>query len=151
MKKLIVIAGLVTLIGVGLDIYHNLTSDHEHNATVDNSCVTVYVDYSTGPKTSQCIDVDGTVTGPQIVSEAGYDIEGTQKYPTEIVCRVNNFPGPDLEKCVDMPPADAYWAILVYKNNKWDWATTGIGEITLQAGEGIGLVYADNGEVSFPK
>jgi hypothetical protein len=59
-----------------------------------------------------------------------------------------------------MPPASSYWAILIKEHQvvpmpfglmgEWGWAQTGANEITLNPGDSIGLVFADNGEVTFP-
>jgi hypothetical protein len=59
-----------------------------------------------------------------------------------------------------MPPAEAYWAVLVKEHQvvpmplgisgAWGWAQTGINEVYLEPGDAIGLVFADEGDVRFP-
>jgi hypothetical protein len=114
-------------------------------------CVTLYVDWGTlktSAPTTTCIPKSSTMSGPDFLTEAGYTIIGTHKYPTQIICRLNGLPASD--PCITMPPAHAYWAILIEQNNKWSWAQTGIDQVLLKPGEGIGLVYANNGKVKFP-
>jgi hypothetical protein len=129
----------------------------------NNNCVEVYIDYgslATGTKSLACVTVDQKTSALDILSQAGFTIEGTQKYGNAVVCRVNNMPDPSMESCKDMPPADAYWAVLVKEreiipipfdlSGEWGWAQTGVNEIYLNPGDSIGLVFADEGEVKFP-
>ena len=141
---------VLALIGTMLFSFAALKTDI--NNYPDN-CVTVYVDYNglnTEVPAYSCISISETIKAKEVVFQAGYDILGTQKYPDLIVCRVNNLPAPDKEKCFDMPPADAYWAILIEKNGKWKMAQVGIADIELKAGEGIGLVYVNQGKIKYP-
>lgn len=127
------------------------------------SCVTLYVDdanLTDLSPTTTCIPVDGTTNALDVLARAGLQIEGTQTYGNKIVCRVNGLPDPSVESCADMPPAEAYWAILVKERDliplplnfgsAWGWAQTGVDEIQLDAGDSIGLVFANNGEIRFP-
>ena len=132
-----------------------------HNANAN--CVEVYVDFgplSDGSKTSQCITSEGSVSAYDILNKAGYVLDGTVEYGDAVVCRVNGFPDATIETCESMPPAEAYWAVLVKEHQvvpmplgiagAWGWAQTGANEIYLEPGDSIGLVFADNGEVRFP-
>jgi hypothetical protein len=147
-KNLIQTIGLLIALVFVVGIYVAITPQTPKNA----HCVTIYVDEgtlaSTQP-TTRCIPVSGRVSGPAFLTRAGYDIVGTKKYPTQIICRLNGAPASD--PCITMPPADSYWAILIEQNNKWTWAQTGIDQATLKNGQGIGLVYAHHGKVTFPK
>jgi hypothetical protein len=126
-------------------------------------CATLYVDY--GPigdssKTTECIPVSGKTNALDFLANAGFMIEGTREYGNAVVCRVNGLPDPVSESCDGMPPAEAYWAIIVKEKqlvpiplgigSAWGWAQTGINEIYVDSGDSIGLVFADNGEVRFP-
>jgi hypothetical protein len=129
-------------------------------------CVNVIVDYSSLNPTgdfSQCVVVDGEVHASDLLKKSGFDIVGTDKYPAEIVCRVNDFPSATkplgikdhedyVEPCKNMPPEFGYWALLVKSHSgKWDWAPTGIAQIHLIAGDSVALVFAENGNVNFPE
>jgi hypothetical protein len=126
-------------------------------------CVEIYLDYgplNNGAKVTQCIDIEGEIPALEVLKLANLDIQGTQKYGNAVVCRVNGLPDASVESCEEMPPAEAYWAVLIkeYEHipnpfdlvGEWGWAQTGIDEITLHNGDSLGLVFADNGEVKFP-
>lgn len=128
-----------------------------------NDCVTLYVDYGplgNGTQSTSCIPVTGETNALDLLADAGLAVEGTQKYGDAIVCRINNLPNSVMESCEEMPPAEAYWAVLVKEHEilpipfntagEWGWAQTGINEVYLNPGDAIGLVFADNGEVRFP-
>lgn len=146
-KKLLAAALIVTITGLGIQGLQSLTKPA---STTKSGCITVYYDNGIDKPRSECIDKVGYTDAVTVVNQAGYELQGTQKYPSEIVCRVNNYPGPDVEPCKDMPPADAYWAIIVNEKGHWDWAQTGITSIQLKPGQGIGLVYVIDGKISFP-
>lgn len=127
------------------------------------SCVNVYIDYGplkNGETLQVCHDVDSKTNALDVLERTGFNIEGTQKYGNAIVCRVNGLPDRTTESCETMPPAKAYWAVLIKERqlipapfsfgSVWGWAQTGINEIYLDPGDSIGLVFADNGEVKFP-
>lgn len=131
-----------------------------HNVNAD--CVNVYVDFGPlgGAKVEKCIPTDGELSAFEVLNTAGFTLEGTQEYGDAVVCRVNDLPSANVESCESMPPASAYWAILIKEHQvvplpfgisgEWGWAQTGANEITLNPGDSIGLVFADNGEVIFP-
>ena len=146
---------LVLLLGLGTAgvVAHNVNAD----------CVEVYVDFgplNNGVKTSECVPLDGQTNALEVLRLAGFVVEGTQQYGEAVACRVNSFPDAIIETCETMPPAEAYWAVLVKEHQivpiplgitgAWGWAQTGINEVSLKPGDSIGLVFADNGEVRFP-
>ncbi|NMB22901.1 MAG: oxidoreductase, partial [Corynebacterium sp.] len=47
-------------------------------------------------------------TGYQTLINAGFSVEGTQKFP-EFICRINGFPDAGVDKCLTASPASAYW------------------------------------------
>jgi hypothetical protein len=137
---------IIGLILVGL-IYNVITPQTPKKS----DCVTIYIDFGklNGSKPlTKCLSESKVISGPAFLRDAGYNIVGTQKYPTQIICKLNGLPEND--PCVTMPPADAYWAVLLENNNEWTWAQTGIDQVKLKNGQGIGLVYANNGKVKFP-
>lgn len=139
----------------------------------DTSCVTVYVDYGVltdSKPTTQCIDTTKKIGALDVLEKAGVTVEGTGKYGAQVACRVNGLPsatkpigieGHDdyVESCAEMPAAFAYWAVLVKRHApganvleaNWGWAQTGIDQVVLEPGDAVGLVFADNENVEFPK
>jgi hypothetical protein len=153
--SILITAGLV-LGGVGFAV-----------ATQPNKeCVTVLVDYGvldSNAKSTKCIPVTGKVNGLDLLADAGLAIEGTGKYGSQIVCRVNSMPSATMpigieahenyvETCAEMPAAFAYWAVLMKDGAlPWGWAPTGIDQVTLEAGDSLGLVFFENDNQRFPE
>jgi hypothetical protein len=151
-KATIAIAAVLGLMTTGV-VFHNINAD----------CVTLYVDYGTlknSEKVQECIAVDGRVSALDLLQLSGFTTEGTVEYGEAVLCRLNNLPNATAETCESMPPAEAYWAVLVKEHQiipvplgitgAWGWAQTGIDAVYLNPGDSLGLVFADNGEVRFP-
>lgn len=123
------------------------------------SCVTLYIDYgilNNEKKTSECID-SNKVNALDFIKQAGYKTEGTVKYGDAVLCRLNGLPSREKESCNEMPPEDAYWAVIIKKRqtipfttSEWGWAEKAINETYLNAGDKIGLVFSSNGELKWP-
>lgn len=126
-------------------------------------CVNLYIDYgplNNGAKIEKCITVDGEVNALEFLHNADFTTEGTQKYGEAVLCRLDGFPTKYLEKCETMPSEKSYWAVLIKEHEiipipfnlegEWGWAQVGINELKLHAGDSLGLVFSDNGEVKFP-
>ena len=124
----------------------------------NKECINVFVDYpGDAVDATHCVNSDFQANALDVLLKAGYKIEGTIKYGDAVVCRVNGFPDKSVESCESMPPAEAYWAVLVKKKqevpipkNEWGWAQKGINETYLTPGDHLGLVFAENGEIKFP-
>lgn len=120
-----------------------------------DNCVTLYVDDKLS-RTAQCLTAPDRINALDLLKNADYKIEGTEKYGNAVVCRVNNRPDATSETCKDMPPENAYWAILIKEYSpiplfeEWGWAQTGINEIYLSNGDALGLVWVVNGELVWP-
>lgn len=150
MKKILASLSAFALVGIMLAVINQPS----------NSCVNVYVDYGSldnNAKTTKCIEVDGDTVALDVLRMANLEIEGTQQYGLSVVCRVNNLPTPDVETCETMPPAEAYWAIIIKERqivplmiSEWGWGQVAVDEQILRPGDSVGLVFADNGEVRFP-
>jgi len=132
----------------------------------NKECVTVLVDYGvldSKSTSSKCIPVTGKANGLDLLADAGLAIEGTGKYGSQIVCRVNSLPSATtpigikghenyVETCAEMPAAFSYWAVLVKDGAlPWGWASTGIDQVTLEAGDSLGLVFFENDNQRFPE
>ena len=152
-KRTVIGIIVVCFLGVGITILYPPPS----------SCVNLYIDYgplNNGSITTTCIPVDGKVNALDLLATANLNTQGTQDYGDAILCRLGGFPDVAVETCEVMPPAESYWAVLIKEREvipfpfdlqgEWGWAQVGINEVYLNAGDSLGLVFADNGEVPIP-
>jgi hypothetical protein len=126
---------------------------------VKPSCINLYVDYGSltkQNKLNECIEQDN-INALDFIKQSGYKTEGTVKYGDAVLCRLNGLPSSKEESCSEMPPEDAYWAVIIKKKqvllfprNEWGWSEKAINETTLYAGDSIGLVFSTNGELTWP-
>ncbi|WP_103347890.1 hypothetical protein [Amycolatopsis sp. CA-128772] len=73
--------------------------------------VTVVVDFGDlGPGPLLRCAAGTPANGIAALREAGIEVSGSQKYGLAVACRINGRPGPDVESCVGMPSATAYWS-----------------------------------------
>ncbi|MEP6527410.1 MAG: hypothetical protein ABJA86_09615 [Nocardioidaceae bacterium] len=65
--------------------------------------------------------------GIQALRQAGYTVKGTKETGLAFVCRINRKPSPKRQKCISIPPANAYWAYYHAKKGakKWTYSSTG--------------------------
>jgi hypothetical protein len=126
----------------------------------NKQCINVYVDYGSlnnGTKVIGCIDAVQHTAALDLLSRSNIKVDGTDKYGLQVVCRVNGLPGPKRESCSDMPPENAYWAVIIKQNktgilsSKWGWAQTGIDKVYLNPGDSLGLVFTENGDIKWPE
>jgi hypothetical protein len=150
MKK--ILASLAIFIAVGGILFFTNKSNDD--------CINLYVDYSVldnGTKLTKCVNAPENTSALQILKMASLEIEGTKKYGLGVVCRVNGLPDEKAESCEIMPPAEAYWAIIIKEKqkvpfpiNEWGWGQLAVDKQLLNPGDSLGLVFADNGEIKFP-
>lgn len=133
---------------------------------VSGECAGVEVAVNYGglaKRSSYCIEVDEPTAASEVLAAAKIEVEGTETYPDQIVCRVNGLPSeteaieipgsePHLETCENMPPEFAYWALWVKGDaaQEWEYATEGIGTLVLEPGSSIGLAFSRAGKVLLP-
>jgi len=123
-------------------------------ATSDKDCINLYVDYGTLEKSTfnQCIKSTETKAIDLLVNN-NFTLQGTDKYGTAVLCRLNNLPKED--ECKDMPSEKAYWAILEKRDQilfeDYVWAQVGIDQVILSPGDSLALVFATDGTVNFPE
>jgi hypothetical protein len=123
-------------------------------ATSNKDCITLYVDYGNLEKSTfqECIKSSETKAIDLLVNN-NFTLQGTDKYGTAVLCRLNGLPKE--EECKDMPSENAYWAILVKEDQilfeDYVWAQVGINELILSPGDSLALVFATNGTVNFPE
>lgn len=130
------------------------------NNNNSKDCVNVYVDFGSldhNKKVIGCVDADHKVNALTVLEHSGINIEGTDKYGLQVVCRVNSLPKPSVEPCKTMPPENAYWAVITKQNisalsmqKHWNWAQTGISDVYLEPGDSLGLVFTENEKMKWP-
>lgn len=122
----------------------------------DDQSVTVVVDFQKlGGKTiTKCVSGLGKrATAYQAYVAAGISLEGTGRFGSSVVCRVNGIPRADQdlhfdgevhrETCVDMPPTGAYWAIFHAKNGgSWTYSNSGIQDLMARPNTYVGLSFS---------
>jgi hypothetical protein len=110
---------------------------------------------------SVCVPVDAATPASKVLEEADVKTEGTTKYPTELVCRVNGVPAADFdithkggtyrEECKGMPAAFAYWSLWVKPaTGAWAYAQEGLATLKVSPGESLELLYTVDGAPAAP-
>jgi hypothetical protein len=148
--------GLLFVIATGLviGVWSSTNSSND-------SCVNLYVDYGqldNNTKLTTCVDTSTKTNALEVLKEANLQIEGTKKYGNGVICRVNGLPNETVESCEVMPPAEAYWAIIIkekqvipFPRKEWGWGQLAIDQQYLNPGDSIGLVWTGpKGELKFP-
>jgi len=113
----------------------------------DDTGVTVVVDFTElgGDVVIRCAP-GPSGTGIDALTDAGFDIEGTQRWGTAFVCRIQGRPAADeelavkgdrgyQEQCVETPPNEAFWGYS-YADNGADWTYSSQGASSHRAIEG---------------
>ncbi|MER5606419.1 hypothetical protein ACGFKZ_28135 [Micromonospora tulbaghiae] len=94
----------------------------------DASGVTVVVDFNElgGGTVVRC--APGTqATGLAALKNAGFPITGTLRWGEGFICRIDGKPSAATEKCVDTPPASAYWSYWHAPNGgSWTYSDKGV-------------------------
>lgn len=65
-------------------------------------------------------------TGLKALHAAGFSTQGTQRYGSSFMCRIDGEPGKAREKCIDTPPGDAYWAYWHVAKSGWEQSQTAV-------------------------
>jgi len=147
-NKILIATGITALIVGGIWVKADV-------AAVGSGCVNTYVDFgklSKEPPVSNCITINGEQTALKIFNLQGLKLTGSDKYGDQIVCLVNALP--KKADCSDMPPENAYWAVLVKHSgvvSAWNWADKGVADLKLKAGDSVALSYTIDGKVRWPK
>ena len=132
----------------------------------DCAGVTVVVNFGllSEDRDTECVELDNdSAIASDVLSVAGFEIEGTATYGDQVVCRVNDLPSesdpfvvegeePHSETCADMPPAFGYWAVWVKSDAgaEWGYAEEGVGTLPVEPGQTLGLVFSTGGETPTP-
>lgn len=111
-----------------------------------------------------CVEFESPeAIGLDVVGFAGFEVEGTETYGDQVICRVNGLPSeqepftvvgeePHSETCADMPPAFGYWALWVKESEsaEWAYAEEGISTLPVTPGMTVGMVFSSGGETPVP-
>jgi hypothetical protein len=132
----------------------------------DCTGVTVVVNFGllSADRDTECVELENdSAIARDVLSVAGYEIEGTATYGDQVVCRVNDLPSesdpfvvegeePHSETCADMPPAFGYWALWVKPDPDagWAYAEEGVGTLPVEPEQTLGLVFSTGGETPTP-
>ncbi|MCZ7418645.1 hypothetical protein O7605_03830 [Verrucosispora sp. WMMA2121] len=94
----------------------------------DAAGVTVVVDFKElgGGTVVRCAPGD-QATGLAALKAAGFRIAGTLRWGEGFICRIEGKPSASTEKCVDTPPASAYWSYWHAPNGgTWTYSDKGV-------------------------
>ncbi|TCB97172.1 hypothetical protein E0H26_12880 [Micromonospora zingiberis] len=94
----------------------------------DSGGVTVVVDFKElgGGTVVRCAPGD-QATGLAALKNAGFQIAGTLRWGEGFICRIEGKPSASEEKCVDTPPASAYWSYWHAPNGgSWTYSDKGV-------------------------
>lgn len=112
----------------------------------DASGVTVVVDFNElgGGTVVRCAP-GSQATGLAALKGAGFPITGTLRWGEGFICRIEGKPSADAEKCVDTPPASAYWSYWHAPNGgSWTYSDKGVLNRTPPAGSFEGWSFSLN-------
>ncbi|ASW55376.1 hypothetical protein [Plantactinospora sp. KBS50] len=94
----------------------------------DAAGVTVVVDFNElgGGTVVRCAPGD-QATGLAALKSAGFQVTGTLRWGEGFICRIDGRPTAATEKCVDTPPASAYWSYWYAANGgSWTYSDKGV-------------------------
>ncbi|TPG19474.1 hypothetical protein [Pedococcus bigeumensis] len=137
--RLTAVAGLVVAGGLTLP-----GGAAQAAACSGTSGVTVVIDYGSSSTTS-CASGDPTSAMSALRAVAA--VVSPQRYPGTVVCRINGTPASD--PCIQMPPADAYWAFYhALRGGSWTYSQVGVAGYNPAPGSVIGFAFGSGGAPS---
>lgn len=69
-----------------------------------------------------------------LLAVAGFEVEGTEKYPTAFLCRINQVPDKKTEKCISTPGTlNGSWAYFIADAESQTWSYSEYGAATHMA------------------
>ncbi len=113
------------------------TSWAEGACSKEQPGVTLSIDYLGAVTTHCALAYSGN--GWNLFQAAGFEVQGTAKYPTAFACKIDG--NPKATKCDDTESSGAYWGYYLASNGKWDYATTGASDHNSSCGTHEGWVY----------
>ncbi|WP_428962935.1 hypothetical protein [Micromonospora fluostatini] len=112
----------------------------------DANGVTVVVDFKElgGGTVVRCAPGD-QATGLAALKNAGFQIAGTLRWGEGFICRIEGKPSTSTEKCVDTPPASAYWSYWhAPHGGSWTYSDKGVLNRTPPTGSFEGWAFSLN-------
>ncbi|MFV2114710.1 hypothetical protein ACFHW0_20565 [Micromonospora sp. LOL_025] len=116
----------------------------------DASGVTVVVDFHElgGGTVVRCARGEQP-TGLAALKNAGFQVTGTLRWGEGFVCRIEGKPSTASEKCVDTPPASAYWSYWhAASGGNWTYSDKGVLNRRPPAGSFEGWSFSLNRDAS---
>ena len=149
--------GLVLLVAIGFASNLNWqvkTVDYVPASVEAGTCLdagtTLVVDFGTESKKPSEIKCVKNFTGYSwdMFEAAGLSVSGTDKYPVGFVCRIEGFPGEDVEPCAETPGTkNGSWAyFLGTENNSWLYSPIGASTHKVKCGVSEGWRFLLPGE-----
>ncbi|MFM8927421.1 MAG: hypothetical protein ACKOFA_04385 [Rhodoluna sp.] len=134
--------GLVVMVAAGFWLNQSQPAvKNNDTATVSegqcaSSGISVVIDYGTDSDLDLVEKCVWNYTGNSwnLLKLSGLEITGTQKYPAGFICRINNIPGPETEKCIDTPGAkNGSWAYFLAEPGSKNWTYSSFGAASRKA------------------
>ncbi|HEX3088407.1 MAG TPA: hypothetical protein VHQ23_07105 [Ilumatobacteraceae bacterium] len=141
------LAAALALVAIGISLPVATAPAHAarwvNGACTDNLGITIVVDFHELGGGVNVACAPGPVTsGLDALDKAGVLWEGTRRFPG-FPCRIAGLPGPDIEPCVNTPPATAYWSYwLAPRGGAWCYSSVGAGNRTPPPGTIEGWSFA---------
>ena len=124
----------------------NVTNpEAKRTSWVDGPCteevpgVTLSVDFK-GAVTTHCA-VSFSGNGWDLFGAAGFEVQGTDKYPTAFACKIAGEPAD--AACDDSGFGGAYWGYYLADKGAWGYATSGASDHVSECGSWEGWVYME--------
>jgi len=119
--------------------------DAKRASWIDGACsaetpgVTLAVDFRGDVSTHCAISFQGNSW--DLFGAAGFEVRGTDKYPTAFACQINQQPA---DAACDDSASSAYWGYYIPTDGTWGYATTGASDHQTVCGTWEGWVYMDS-------
>jgi hypothetical protein len=101
--------------------------------------VTVSVDFKGQVSTHCAVSYQGDSW--KLLKAAGFEVRGTNKYPTAFACTIDGLP--KTAKCDGTDPVNAYWAYFIASGTTYDYATSGASDHQTVCGSTEAWVYTE--------
>lgn len=127
--------GLIALVAIGsaLSLLEESPKSITNYTSSAGECVedgvSLVIDFGTSgsnPVITRCaIDFEGS--GWELFEATQTVVQGTSQYPVGFVCRIENFPTPETQDCLDTPQySEGSWGYFLLDENG-NWKVSGIG------------------------
>lgn len=98
----------------------------ETQCSKDTPGVSLVIEFAGGAQDLEFCQTGFASDGWQLLANVA-EVEGTEQYQTGFVCRVNGWPAPADQDCIDTPKySEGSWAYFL-SNSKHKWSYSGMG------------------------